>query len=362
MKMKKYMVLILVCFSIVSFMACKNDAIFAEIEEEVNLKKFSVEATIIGFAEIEDDIYVANSQALFSKNKNALSTAPWEKIEHPTEANLISSLAVKEDSIFAIFIEGGPYFFKEGQWNKIENTYNIESCYGDSVIFGGERDESDEKNKQKRTVYEITETGVTALGTFDSEYEYLVGASGDYYASSGIDDRDSKNKKYVGKIYSKTDTKPVPALAELEGIKTLCAGPNNTVFIVADEKIYQFDGTNLNSKDISKEKPLSLFYFKERNALLIGCKEGYTELKFTDDDINNASEILPGKEGSTTPKDVYSQFTSAIGKSLFRPIFAVEASDASSYSVFAGITPNVSLKNKGLWAYHSNGKPEWNRE
>ncbi len=358
MKMKKYIVLILVCFSIVSFIACKNEAIFAEIEEEVNLKKFSIESNIIGFAEIGDNIFVANPQALSTKAKNATITSSWKNIPHPAKANLISSLAVKEQNIFASFIEGGVYCYKGKKWNKIKNSDNIESCYGDSVIFGCEKGASYEAPKYKRNVYEITETEAKKLSTLDSKYEYLVGASGDYYATRGLDE----NKKDVGKIYSKTDNKAVPKLASLKNIRTLCAGPTNgTILIIANTKIYHYDGTNLTSKEISKKAPLSLFYLKEKKSLLIGCKEGYTELKFDGTNtLSKAKEILPGAEGSTTPKAVYSQYNSAIGKSAFRPIFATQS--GTNYSVFAGIIPNVSQKNKGLWAYHSNGKQEWNRE
>ncbi len=357
MKTKKYIILLLSFLSVASFIACKNEPIFAAIEKEVELKDFSIESNVIGFAEIGNTIYAANTKAVYTKTVGA--SGEWKSIGTPKGTELIQGIAVEsgkllvsvateitdnsDGSIKNIKGKVSSYNPSNKTWTDISN--NAQLIYGDSKIFAFDY------NTKK--IYTIT-TSAKEINTL-SKNERLIAAADNYYATTGKD----KDGNYVGKIY--TGTAQVNELKDLKQIKDLCTGPGTKLMIIADGKIYQYDGTSLKAKELKNKKPISLFYFKDENTLLIGCEEGYTELKFdATNDVAKATEISPGKDGSTTPKAVYSQFNSIIGNTSFKPIFAVK--NAKDYSIFAGIHASTALKNNGLWAYHSNGKQEWNRD
>ncbi len=338
-------------FASLSFMSCKNEAILASIEEEVALKNFSVSSTLIGFAQVGDDLFVANSETLFTKKKNTLTE--WQSISAPSDAKLIQKIAGNGKTIFVSFNEGGVYSYKNKAWKKVANSDKIQAVFGTDTMFG-----YDLYNKK---LYEVKESGVTELSKASfSEGEYLVSAAGSYYSTSG-----KVNGKSVGKVYSTKDYKLVPALKDLSNIKSVSLGPNNTIFILTDKDIYQYDGTNLYSKNIedSEKKPLSVFYFAEKDSVLISCSKKFIELKLKKKSLKDAVEVPLGSESSIIPPSVYPQFNSAIGKFSFGSMFVLSSKDGKSYSVFATISAGSLIKNTGLWGYHSFAeKPEWNRE
>ncbi len=350
MKIKKYIILPLFVLTLFSFLACKNEPVLATIEKEVSLKQFSVSSALVGFAQVGDYIFSANSELLFTKKKN--TEGEWTKIKAPENANLIQKIASNGTTLFVAFNEGGVYSYKN-EWKKVKNSDDIQAVFGDSKIFGYAI------NGQK--LYEVKEDGAVAVNNVSfSKGEYLSSAAASYYASSG-----KAGGKSMAKIYSAKDNKPVAALKGLSDVKEICAGPNNSIFILTDKRVYQFDGKNKIEKNIELEKaePLSVFYFAEKDMLLIACTKKYVEFKLKNQSLKDASQITVGSQDSTTPPSVYPQFNSTIGKFAFGSIFATADKDGKNYSIFASVSAGSLTKNTGLWAYHSFAeKQEWNRE
>ncbi len=332
MKIRKYIVLFLTLLVLLSFSACKNDPIFAAIEQEVKLKKFSAIGNIVGFAQIGDDLFVANSERVFTKKRG--SSGSWSSVGAP--GSIILKLASDGKSLFASFNEGGAYYYKKGSWHKVSGAGSIQAVFGDTTIFGYDGSK----------VFKVTESGLTGIKSVSS---YLVGASGNYFATTDG-------------FYSVSGTTATEVKSAPSNIKAMCSGPNNKVFILAGSSVYQYDGSKFSSKLVSGADPLSIFYFKDKEMILIGCTKKYAEFKLKNNSIADATQISLGSSKSTTPSDVFSQFNSTIGKFSLNPIFAVSNKAGTGYSVFAGVSAGHLTKNTGLWAYHSFAKQEWNRD
>ncbi len=343
--MKKYTILLFTLILFITFTSCKNPPIFATIEQEVKLKNFSVKGTILGFAELGSNIYVANPAAVFTKAKT--STGSWSSI-----GNLgghTTALLSDGTNIFASVREGGVYTYDKAnkKWSLIPDTKKFNAIYGDKNIIASAYDSKAEKYK----FYKLTTTGATPITNGGSDLtsdKRLKGASGSFFAT--------ENKLYD---LSGNEKKSI------DGIRAMCAGPGTTptVLILAGSNIHQYDGTNIKQQSISKSDANAIFYFEARKTILISCNTGYTELQFdtaNPNDITKASQINPGGIGSTTKPSSYKQYDATLSSSTFDPIFAVKTT-GSNYVIYVGISANPLRKKTGLWAYYSSTQ-EWNRE
>lgn len=325
------------------FVSCKNPPLFAAIEDEILLKKFSVAGPIVGFAESGSDVYVATPATIFSKSK--LSTGEWSDFGAPEGAALTQQIAFFNGKLFACFYNGGSYYYDSG-WKSVPGGKNITGIFGDSTLYGFAG------NK----VYKVTTAGRTEITPALASGEYLIGASGNYFVTSGKDNAGND----IGKFYSVAGT-AATVVQQIGDIRGACVHSTGKILFVTDEKIYHYNGTDLTNISISG-KPKSVSYFEGKETVLIGCEKGYTEVKLAPSDANLTGKavISPGTAGSLTSSSAYNQYTSSIGAYNVSPVFAVD--NGSGYSIFAGVMTGKNYKYTGLWGYYSNDKQEWNRE
>ncbi len=344
--MKKFTILLFTLITFISFTACKNPPIFATIEQEIKLKTFSVHGSILGFAEIDSKIYVANPSAVFTKSKT--STGTWSTLG--SIDGHVCTLAKSGKVLFASVRKGGVYYYDTAgtkTWTFVSGSGDITEIYGDDAVVGYAYDSKSEKYK----FYKLDKSGtntITIGGNALTSDDRLKGATGIFFTTA--------NKLYSLAVAVATEKKSISS------IKSVCKGPGSSALILSGSTVYQYDGANLTSKSFDKSGSNAIFYFEGRKTILISCNSGYTELKFdsvSPADITKSSQKNPGNSGSTTPSSSYEQYDATLGSLTFNPIFAVGTN--SDYAVYAGISAHPLRKNTGLWAYYSSSE-EWNRE
>ncbi|WP_024467611.1 hypothetical protein [Treponema pedis] len=319
------------------FSACKNQPIFYTIEQEVKLKDFSVKGIIVGFAEKNGNIYTANGEAVFYKDKN--STGTWTSIGSP--GSPILTVAANGSNLFATGVDSGVKYYNGGSWTAVPGGEKITAVFGDSTMFGTDYTGSNDSP----AIYEVNISGVSNIASGK-----LMGASGDYFATDkGLFKKNGGGSNIAGSP---------------SNITAVAKGPGNSVFVLAGSTLHHYSNGgsgSWTSKEISAAGPSCIFYFEPGNTVLIGCKKGYTEIKLNGtSNLSGAVEIKPGEEGSTTPKTSLSQYESVTGSYSLNPIFVTGTKD--NYSVFAGAAAGSLVRNTGLWAFYSFYKKEWNRE
>jgi len=344
--MQFLMTIAAVFLTAVFLVSCKNQPIFYAIEQEVKLKDFSVKSSIVGFARIGSDIYTANGEAVYTKKSN--STGKWTSIGSP--GNLIQGIATDGMNLFGVGANGTVKFRTTGgSWTSVPGSENIKMVFGDSIVFGTgvEAGES--------AVYKITGTSVSKIKALKKDEknaentEILTGAAGNYFATTeGLFLQDGTavtGTPIKGKIISASKGKNA-----------------NSIFVLTDKAVlYYFNGSGWSEKKVEKTTPFSIFYFAGRNTVLIGCKQGYTEIQLTEtNSLTDAKELNPGTKGSTTPPECLSQYQSVTGSYTISPVFAV--GNAETYSLFVGAAAASTERNTGLWAFYSAHTKEWNRE
>ncbi len=371
--MKKYTTLLFTLILFITFTSCKNPPIFATIEQEVKLKKFSVAGSILGFAQIGDDIYVANPAAVYTKKKD--STGGWSSIGNV--GGFTSALLSDGTNLFASLVDGGVYKYNKAtkKWDLISDSEKCTAIYGSgSNILAYAHDtkpnpSAGEKPINIYPIYTITTGGATEIATIkeldeddnlqdvDNIKQYPVGAA----RRDAISYFATKSRVYSFSGSSATEEKLGKKISD---IKTMCEGPGSTVFILTGSTVYQYDGSTLKEKSLSIGGVKKAFFFKtaSKKKLLIACDKGYTELTFTNDNLEDATETAPSsaQTNSTTAINAFEQYSSTLGSLSFDPIFAVETT-GSDYAVYAGISAHPLRKKTGLWAYYSTTQ-EWNRE
>lgn len=335
MKLKKIFFVLILFLTLGILFSCKNKPIFYSIEQEVKLNKFSVSGNIVGIVKLDNKIYVATPEMIFSRPLN--SREDLKKTDLPS-GKLVQSLVTNGTVLFTCFYKGGVHFYQDNTWKKIPNSDSIKAVFGNSKIFG-----TDGKN-----VYEITTTG---LGSPTAVTKTLVGAGGDYFALTN------------GLYKSSSNTPIVTTTHTPKNIRSACEGPSGSVFILSDKILYHYDGSQFTSIEIKNKLPLSIFYFEMKKTVLVACGKSYTEIKLdpTKNTLEGAKQIEPGASDSTTPPKTAIQFESAIGSYSINPIFGVDIGDGA-YEILAGVLAGSNTRYTGLWAYYSNGKQEWNRE
>ncbi len=333
-KIYKYF-LIFIVFSLINF-SCKNEPIFAAIEEEVKLKKQSIQGLVLGIIRIGNKVYSANPKNVFVKEVG--DRGEWTSISLP--GGMCTSIASDGAKLYATFLSFGVYVYDNDEWQKLNSPEEIvQIVSGNSIIGVNENNE----------VFKLTGNSFNKIlngGEAVKLTEGLKGGGGAYFADKAS-------------IYSSTTCAKI-ALSDVQNIRDVCEGTTpNSVFILTNSTLFHYDGSNLTS---IKHQVLSVWcmtYSKEKSLVLIGGSQGYKEIEVAGTSLTGAKVISPGNASSTTPPSCYNQYNNSVGKWLTRPIALITTSDG--YIIYAGIGGG-DPKYTGLWGFYNPGQLEWNRE
>lgn len=344
MKFRRY-IFILIPMIFIGFTACNNRPIFAAIEQEVELKEFSVGGNVLSLVATDTMVYASNRAGVYSKSKN--SDGPWSKILPAADTQYLAKNAA---NVFASFATEPVKFYDEStkNWSNVPGSENIHVIAGDKIVFG--------YDSSQKKVYKVEAGGISS--PIDTGEVHPLSAAGNYVlVKSG-----SSAKLYKDGVSAAVSGLP-------SGSTAICpAGTDNEIFVLAGSKIHYYNGSNFSDKTISIDKsPVSISYFKKRETILLGCTKGYTEVKVNTTppiDLSKAKQLNPGNSGSTTPPGSYSQYQTTLGSYYTYPVLGVERGNAGSgkYAVFMGIYSGTITRNTGLWGFYSDKKREWNRE
>lgn len=345
MKFRRY-IFILIPMIFIGFTACNNRPIFAAIEQEVELKEFSVGGNVLSLVATDTMVYASNLAGVYSKSKN--SDGPWSKI---LPAAGTQKLAKNAANVFASFVTGPVKFYDESTktWSAVSGSDDIHVIAGDTTVFG--------YDSSQKKAYKVEAGGISS--PIDTGEVHFLYAAGNYVV---VKSKDS------AKLY-KADASPAVEISNLpSGVKGICSTGNpNEVFVLAGSTVYYVNGGTWNNKISISKSPVSISYFKERKTILLGCDKGYTEIQLDNvhtTDLSKAKQLNPGNSGSTTPPGSYSQYQTTLGSYYTYPVLGVERGNAGSgkYAVFMGIYSGTITRNTGLWGFYSDKKREWNRE
>ena len=345
MKFRRY-IFILIPMIFIGFTACNNRPIFAAIEQEIDLKEFSVEGNVLSLLESGGNVYASNLAGVYSKSKN--SDGPWSKILKASGTQKLASNAT--DVVFACFASGSVKYYESGSWKTVPDSENIRIIAGNSIVFG--------YDSSQKKVYKVGTGGISS--PIDTGEVHSLSAAGNYVL---VKSKDS------AKLYKDGVSVAVPGLPS--GAKAICpAGADDKIFVLAGSTVYYYGPApddNWNNKISISGSPDNISYFGARKTILLGCAKGYTEIKLDNTDSTNlskAKQLNPGAEGSTTPPGSYSQYQTTLGSYYTNPVLGVERGNAGSgeYAVFLGINSGIIKRNTGLWGFYSDKKREWNRE
>ena len=327
----------------IGFTACNNRPIFAAIEQEVELKEFSVGGNVLSLVATDTMVYASNLAGVYSKSKN--SDGPWSKI---LTVERTQKLAKNAANVFASFATEPVKFYDESTktWADVPHAENIRIIAGDTTVFG--------YDSSQKKVYKVEAGGISSpIATGEVHFLY---AAGNYVV---VKSKDS------AKLY-KADASPAVEISNLpSGVKGMCSTGNpNEVFVLAGSTVYYINGGTWNNKISISKSPESISYFKERKTILLGCDKGYTEIQLDNvhtTDLSKAKKLNPGNSGSTTPPGSYSQYQTTLGSYRTKPVLGVSRG-GNEYAIFMGIHPGTITRNTGLWGFYSDKKREWNRE
>lgn len=348
MKLKK-LIFILIPLIFIGFAACNDKPIFATIEQEIKLKKFSVEGNVLSLLQAGNNVYASNWAGVYSKSKN--SDGSWSKIlSAPGTQKLASDT---HDIVFACFASGSVKYYENGSWKDVPGSENIRIIAGNKIVFG--------YDDSKKEVLKIVKNAAPSTVIHSGEVDKLF-AAGNYVL---VKSKDS------AKLYKDGVSVAVPGLPS--GAKAICpAGADDKIFVLAGSTVYYYGPSpndNWNNKISISGSPDNISYFEAgtRKTILLGCGNGYTEIRLDNADSTNlskAKQLNPGAEGSTTPPGSYSQYQTTLGSYYTNPVLGVSRGDAGSneYAVFLGINSGIIKRNTGLWGFYSDKKREWNRE
>lgn len=342
MKFRRY-IFILIPFVFIGFTACYNKPIFAAIEQEINLKEFSVEGNILSLLEAGNNVYASNLAGVYSKGKS--DDGSWPKILSAEGTQQLASDG--NNVVFACFASGSVKYYESKSWKTVPGSENIRIIAGNKIVFG--------YDSSQKKVYKVEAGGISS--PIDTGEVHSLSAAGNYVL---VKSKDS------AKLYK--NGVPVAVSGLPSGSAAICsAGDDDKIFVLAGSKIHYYDGSAWpSSKSINKKSPISISYFKERETILLGCTQGYTEVKVNttpsiDLSNENTKQLDPGAEGSTTPPGSYSQYQTTLGNYYTKPMLGVSRG-GNEYAVFMGINSGTIKRNTGLWGFYSDKNSKWNRE
>ena len=325
---------------VIGLSACKNPPIFAAIEQEVKLKSASVKGFVYGIVKIGDTLYASNGK-IWYKDKG--KTGKWSEMKSCLLGRC-TGLAVSGPYLYAAFGQGDTftiYWYDTGakSWNKVPGPA-ANAVFGTQVVFA--------VSKESDTAYTIR---VIAGGssTSWSTGKFPVGAARTYCL---LEDG----------LYNNTGSK-VPG-SPSSGLKDICEGPDSSVFVVDNTKLYCYDGntSTWTNRGHGVSDPQSITYLPSKQLVLISGKKGYGEIKLasaTDTNLENAHTVSAGSADSSVPSANIHQYNNSVGKYVINPINAFDHN--GGYIIYAGVNdPNA--RYTGLWGFYNPGQIEWNRE
>ena len=320
--------------------ACKNPPIFAAIEQEVKLNPASVKGFVRGIVEISDTLYASNGK-IWYKGKG--KTGKWSEMKG-CPLGRCTGLAVSGPYLYAAFGQGDTftihwYNTKAKSWTEVSGL-TAKAVFGTRMVFA--------VSKESDTAYTIR---VIAGGssTSWSTGKFPVGAARTYCL---LEDG----------LYNNTGSK-VPG-SPSSGLKDICEGPDSSVFVVDNTKLYCYDGNTSTWTNIvhGVSDPQSITYLPSKQLVLISGKKGYGEIKLasaTDTNLENAHTVSAGSADSSVPSANIHQYNNSVGKYVINPINAFDHN--GGYIIYAGVNdPNA--RYTGLWGFYNPGQTEWNRE
>lgn len=328
-----------VFFIFTAVLNCKNPPIFAAIEQEVKLKKASVQGIISGLVQVKEEVFTANPKSVYKKSVGDTNT--WQSIGSP--ASMCSSLATDGNYLFAAFSNGAYYY--NGEWQRVSGGERIGKVVSGNTVVGV--DGANNLFEIEITVSGGAITGAQAKAKNVKVEGTLMSGAGAYFATGrGI---------YSSATGTKVSNSPS------ENIRDICAAEGNNVFVLTVSDLLHYDGTNFTNARHEVYMPWSISYLPSKKLVLVAGAKGYKEVKAAPDGtFSSYSLIEPGSEDSTTPPSCWNQYNNSVGLWLLRPILAIDRG-ADGYIVYAGAGGN-NEKYTGLWGFYNPGQLEWNRE
>lgn len=337
--MKKRIFAIAFVISVVlGLSACKNPPIFAAIEQEVKLKQASVKGFVRGVVKVNDKLYTSNGKI---SQKSVGSTGTWSEMSG-CPSGLCTMIATDGANLYASFGNDGSfkaYKYDTSTWTDLPGAaVSAQYVYGTNTVFAFD--------SKAGKIYPITE-GTVGMG-WDST-KAPVGAAGAYCL---FEDGLCKNNSI----------KITGTGSPTSGLKGICEGPANSVFVFNGSTLYCYDGSAWTSTSHGVSTPQSITYLPSKQLVLISGKNGYGEIKLDSGAATNladAKSVSAGSSDSSVPSKNYYQYNNSVGKYVINPIYAFDYK--SGYIIYTGVNdPNA--KYTGLWGFYSFDKKEWNRE
>ncbi len=339
--MKKRIFAIAFVISVVlGLSACKNPPIFAAIEQEVKLKQASVKGFVRGVVKVNDKLYTSNGKI---SQKSVGSTGTWSEMSG-CPSGLCTMIATDGTNLYASFGNDGSfkaYKYASSKWIDLpETAASAQYVVGTKTVFAFE------KTDNGYTLYTIKNSAVS--NTWNNT-KAPVGAARAYCL---LEDG----------LYAETGTKRAGTGSPTSGLKGICEGPANSVFVFNDSTLYCYDGSAWTSTSHGVSAPQSITYLPSKQLVLISGKNGYGEIKLdsgTATNLADAKSVSAGSSDSSVPSKNYYQYNNSVGKYVINPIYAFDYK--SGYIIYTGVNdPNA--KYTGLWGFYSFDKKEWNRE
>ena len=339
--MKKRIFAIAFAISVVlGLSACKNPPIFAAIEQEVKLKQASVKGFVRGVVKVNDKLYTSNGKI---SQKSVGSTGTWSEMSG-CPSGLCTMIATDGTNLYASFGNDDSfkaYKYASSKWIDLPGTAaSAQYVVGTKTVFAFE------KTDNGYTLYTIKNSAVS--NTWNNT-KAPVGAARAYCL---LEDG----------LYAETGTKIAGTGSPTSGLKGICEGPANSVFVFNDSTLYCYDGSAWTSTSHGVSTPQSITYLPSKQLVLISGKNGYGEIKLDSGAATNladAKSVSAGSSDSSVPSKNYYQYNNSVGKYVINPIYAFDYK--SGYIIYTGVNdPNA--KYTGLWGFYSFDKKEWNRE
>lgn len=326
---------IVLCAVIISS-ACKNQPIFAAIEQEVKLKPASIKGFVYGIVKIDQTLYTSNGNIFY---KTFGEKGKWSELKGCPEGRCLS-LASDGKKLYGVFEKDGSFtarVYDASKWDFLPAPANtVKFVTGTDIVFAVDTD-----NKK---IYTIVDGSIKSQWSFTS---IPAGAAGSYCL---LDDG----------LYNDDGTKVNGGPSS--GLKGICKGPGSSVFVFDDTTLHCYTGGQWTSIPHGISAPQSVTYLRGKRLVLISGKNGYGEIKPASSaaGLKDAKTISAGADGSTIPAENYYQYKNSIGKYFLNPIAAFD-NGTDGYIVYT-CALDTNTKYTGLWGFYNPGQIEWNRE
>ena len=271
--------------------ACKNPPIFAAIEQEVKLNPASVKGLIRGIVRIQKKLYASNGKIFY---KSVGARGKWSEMSG-CPSGLCTGIATDGVNLYAVFGQDNTFTVHKydtaaSQWKQMDGLA-AQSVVGTNIVFA--------INPVNTTTYMISliENGAVSSSSW-STGKFPVGAAREYCL---LEDG----------LYNKTGSKIADSPAS--GLKGICEGSANVVFVFDNSKLYCYDGSAWTSISHGVTNPQSITYLPSKQLVLISGIKGYGEVKLTGANLTGAQSIKAGSTDSSVPPGNILQYNNSIG-------------------------------------------------